>query len=546
MARHALPATRPPRRRQDIARGSRFRVRFFHRVPALGVLLLLTVPGSNALALTGHTSHTAPPSGGRSAAVPGSQDRAMAVPAPPTAPAAAPVAAAPTAAAPADTVTALTPTTGYLANPSIGYQGWTYAKGALPQSTEYRRGDHPEQGGFDWATLNPAQGRYNWRPIDDFLASVAARGQQGSFRVMTMNGEGWGTNFVPQWVKDAGAIIRDTVDLEPDYRSRAYQENWGRFVDALAARFDGDPRIAFIDISGYGRYNEWQANPFTDQTDTVGENDTLDSATRRNLVHMFVGGSGTSRVLESDSTSEGQLPYSHPGFQHTQLVMPYAGIWASTRYVLRHYPHVGFRNDALFSADATLAALKKIGYGITDLWRSAPVIFETIDGADPGAVAGAQETMRGLGASLLHDNGAVADAGTLARLATPLGYRYVADEVRTPSAVAAGGQFVVETSWTNTGTARAYPRMGQDFGVSIALADASGRIVGSWADGAAVSDWLPGERHVTSDTVRAPAAGGTYTVLVGVADRDSGSRIQLPLRTDRTDEWYPAGSITVR
>jgi hypothetical protein len=443
------------------------------------------------------------------------------------------------------TVTTYTESPGYLDNPGEGYQGWTHASGVLEQSTEYRRGEHPEQGGFDWASLNPREGAYNWGPIDTFLAECAARGEQGSFRIYTMNGEPYGTNRVPQWVKDRGAVIRDTPDLEPDYRNRTYQQHWGTFVDALARRYDGDPRIAFIDISGYGRFNEWQANSLTDDTgDTVGLGDTIDSSTRRHLVHMFVGGSGAARVVENDGVSEGALPYQHPGFQRTQLLMPYGGLWSSSRYVAINYPHVGFRNDALFSEHADFADFAAMGYGITDIWRTAPVVFEAVGTPSAAAYPAAAETLRGMGASFLHENAVLADDQTLTDLVTPLGYRYFLSRAETPNAVLAGGSLPIGTTWTNTGSARAYPRMGQDFALSYALADADGDIVTQWEREHGVSEWLPGDQQIVEDSLEVPdVAAGTYTILAGITERRTGHRIQLPQRTNRADGWYPVATM---
>lgn len=444
---------------------------------------------------------------------------------------------------PLDVVTALSEQPGYLANPGMGYQGWTYAAGVLGQSVEYRRGPHPDQGGLDWATMNPASGVYNWAPVDTFLAACAGRGQRGSFRVITMNGETYGPHCVPTWVLAAGATINDGVlDDEPEYRNRWYQLHWGRFVDALAARYDGDPRIAFVDISGYGRYNEWQANPNSSDTPT-----TADYQCRIHLIHAFVGGAGTTKVLEADGTTEGTLTYSHRGFQHTQLLMPYGGLWEPTRYVLDNYPHVGFRNDALFGTAATLALFQLIGHGVTDRWQTAPVVFEAGSdiGYGPGTHPAAVELLAGMHASILHENNTLIDQpAALATICAPLGYRYRCSQVRTPDTVPAGSPLAVETTWTNTGLARAYPRMGHHFAVTVALAGAGGTVVARWEGGQGLVDLLPGQGLVVTAWMSAPQAG-EYTVLVGVVDQVTGQRILLPLNDGgRGDHWYPAGTIT--
>ncbi|MGX5654027.1 DUF4832 domain-containing protein [Geodermatophilus nigrescens] len=454
--------------------------------------------------------------------------------------------AVPGGTAPGETVTVFAETDAYLANPGQGYQGWSHSTGALAQSTEYRRGEHPEQGGFDWASLNPGEGVFDWTPVDRFLAECAARGEQGSFRVYTMSGAPYGTHRVPQWVVDRGAVIRATAQGEPDYRNRTYQQHWGAFVDALAARYDGDPRIAFIDISGYGLFNEWQANDLTDLADPAGSGDSVDASTRRHLVQMYVGGTGTARVVEADGVGEGTLDYGHPGFQRTQLVMPYGGIWGTSRWVASTYPHVGFRNDALFTADAELADFQAMGYGVTDVWRTAPVVFEAVGPPPPGAETVAAETLRGMGASFLHENAVVDDEDVLTELSTPLGYRYFPSRIAAGTTAAAGGTLSIAGTWSNTGSARAYPRMGQDFTLTYALADGDGAVVASWRADHAVSEWLPGEQHDVRDAVTLPdLAAGDHTLLVGVVERSTGDRIRLPLDTAAGNGWYRVSRVSV-
>ncbi|MFW3172544.1 DUF4832 domain-containing protein [Geodermatophilus sp. CPCC 206100] len=454
---------------------------------------------------------------------------------------------APAGSDPSRTVTLLPESPDYLANPGTGYQGWTHDSGALPQSTEYRRGEHPAQGGFDWATLNPGPGVFDWAPIDTFLAECAERGERGSFRVYTMNGAPYGTHRVPPWALDRGVVIRQTAEREPDYRDRDYQRYWGDFVDALAKRYDGDPRIAFIDISGYGLFNEWQANDLTDASDEAGLADSVDSSTRRHLVHMFVGGSGAARVVEQDGVSDGTLLYAHPGFRTTQLLMPYGGIWASSRYVATHYPHVGFRNDALFTRHADLEVLALMGYGVTDIWRTAPVVFEAAGPPPAGAEAAAAQTLRGMGASFLHENAVMTDRSALERLVSPLGYRYHPSRVSSPPSVSTSERLDVETTWTNTGNARAYPRMGQDFVLAYALADEAGAVVATWQTDHGVSEWLPRDQHVVRDAL--PLTGvpaGTYDLFLGVAQRSTDTRIALPLADTRPDGWYPVTTVSLR
>lgn len=443
--------------------------------------------------------------------------------------------------------TTMTENSGYLQNPGIGYQGWTHdIASAIPTNVEYRRGKHPEQGKFNWQECNPSQGAYDWTSIDALLSAAAARGEQASFRIMTMVGESFGGHLVPDWVVSAGATIR--ANGEPDYRNRYYLTHFGTFVNALRARYDGDARIAFIDISGYGQFNEWQANDLTDDNSTadlVGATGP-DAVARKMLIHMFVGGSGTNVNVIETNGSTGTLSYTYTGFQTTQLVMPYGGMWASTRYVLGQYPNVGWRNDALFGPDSTLTALSAIGYGITTRWQTAPVAFEPLGGKATADFPAGTTAAQGLGASLFHDNSVTATAAEMSSFMEHWGYRYACQQAKVPATASGSAGLTIETTWKNTGYAKAYPRMGQDFEVVHALANGAGTVVDSWAATPDVSAWLPNvTQTVTSVRTLPGLAAGAYTVLVGVRNRRTGSRIVLPHTTARSDSWYPAGSITI-
>src|SRR5947209_15314643 len=112
----------------------------------------------------------------------------------------------------------------------------------------------------------------------------------------------------------------------PDFSNCTYQEEWGRFVDALGRKYDGDSNVAFIDISGYGAYNEWPyVNSQTDLKET-----SLDYMARKRLVDMFMGGSSNAQKCRDSNGNIRTVSYSYRGIQKTQLIMPYAGIVQST------------------------------------------------------------------------------------------------------------------------------------------------------------------------------------------------------------------------
>src|SRR5215203_5201570 len=106
-------------------------------------------------------------------------------------------------------------------------------------------------------------------------------------------------HMIPDWVLRKGAKL--FADGEPDYSNCIYQETWARFVEQLSIRYDGNPDVAFIDISGYGNFNEWGwqnqqtewdelwADHYSLGTAVPADFQTLDGQARKRLADMFIG-----------------------------------------------------------------------------------------------------------------------------------------------------------------------------------------------------------------------------------------------------------------
>ncbi len=375
-------------------------------------------------------------------------------------------------------LTAFSPpvSTDYLANPGIGWQeAHSLHAPLLPETIPYRR---PQ---YSWAAQNEAAGQFDFSQIEADLAAAAAEGGQLSFRVYTMRGEDAG-HQIPQWALDQGATL--LPNGEPDYSNCVYQEKWGDFVGEMQNHFDGDERIAFIDISGYGNYNEWSW-----QNQTVWEADfanpiSLDGQARQRLADMFIGGSGAVDCRQPNGNIT-TVNYSYEGFQHSQLVMPYAGIQASSRYVASRRPDVGIRHDCLGSTQHTDDMMRKIGNVIEATWRHAPIVYEFCRANASSAgfsqfIDQADAILQQTHGSIVHDNThGSRDAGMFADLLRFAGYRYGLAQVRFPQTVQNGNDLYVEMDWQNIGYAPAYAGMGQQFELRLYLLDAKGALQGS-------------------------------------------------------------------
>jgi hypothetical protein len=128
------------------------------------------------------------------------------------------------------------------------------------------------------------------------------------------------------------------------------------------------------------------------------------------------------------------------------------------------------------------------------------------------------------------------------------------EEVRFPALAVVGSEATVDMKWFNDGYAPVYPRMGQDFQLRLALADAQGQPVAIFASGADVASWMPAEdaeteairQQISASFVVPQVAAGTYQVQVGIFDVRTGRSIQLPLFGRNLSGFYTVGTLEIR
>ncbi len=103
---------------------------------------------------------------------------------------------------------------------------------------------------------------FDWEPIERTLAEVSRRGNQLIFRIYCeYPGRGIA---VPAFLVDAGVRITEwthkgegRVSYTPDYENASLREALTTFINAMGAKYDGDPRVAFITAGLLGSWGEW-------------------------------------------------------------------------------------------------------------------------------------------------------------------------------------------------------------------------------------------------------------------------------------------------
>ncbi|MEP6871601.1 MAG: beta-galactosidase [Anaerolineaceae bacterium] len=104
-----------------------------------------------------------------------------------------------------------------------------------------------------WSDIQPISGTYDWTSVDTILDLAA---QHGKFIGLSVTA---GVN-TPQWVYDKGAIkykLKDGSGLSMSVPwDTAFLSRWLPFIQAMGNRYDGNPNLRYIVISGLGQYIE--------------------------------------------------------------------------------------------------------------------------------------------------------------------------------------------------------------------------------------------------------------------------------------------------
>ena len=180
---------------------------------------------------------------------------------------------------------ALKPFDGPLANPHKGFTVPTEGTWVFVPEFEYGPYGSLNNKAWDlvtygsgyqkWNKLNPAKGVYDWTELDKLLDALAEHNMGYALRVLPYSPsfvKGDDTpeeeyDWTPKFVYEMGAKkISATVQWNgyratvPVWDDPVYLQAAKDFGTALAKKYDGDPRIEYIDIRSFGEWGEWHAS----------------------------------------------------------------------------------------------------------------------------------------------------------------------------------------------------------------------------------------------------------------------------------------------
>ena len=400
---------------------------------------------------------------------------------------------------------------------------------------------------FEWSEIEPEEGTFNWEPIDTLISSWAALGKQCAFGVMATS-TGADKYVTPRWVFEAGApvriykrdpevlqflvwtgtnspekvhgqetweVIREPIDLESghavevaDYQNPVFLAKLRNFLKAMAARYDGNPNIAYIDIRSYLNWGE-QFN--------------------RSHIELHLEIFKKTRLCQS-------LPHygDYPDFdwcvqQGIAGRRDGIGGWSDGRECTRALGHA----PAVFEIAGTYESVVENGW-----WREGSMLREAVETGKPTYV-----TLPASPGGFVERH--PEESPLLEELQNRMGYHFVLEKAIFPTIVSAEGSATVVLSWRNKGVAPIYiPCV-----VELGLIDDSGAVVDrAWPTQCKPASWQPDTSVSEQATVRfVRAAPGAYRLCVGLFPYIGAAlpTVRLGIKGQQLKGWHVLGKVSV-
>ena len=399
-----------------------------------------------------------------------------------------------------------------------------------------------------WAFIEPREGQFDWSLVDAPGQRWIDKGKRVAFRFTCT--ESWMRYATPKWVQEAGAkgynfspgkLDEKGPFWEPDYGDPVFLEKLDRFLEAAAARYDGNPHVDFIDVGSFGVW---------------GEGHTYHS----------------TKLSYSSAVVKQHIDLYAKHFKKTLLAINDDFVWCGVaepsgkgerepgRAVIRYALEKGMT----LRDDSILVQPPPRQYFHADIaqwfWRTLPVVLECEhygSSRKRGAWGAGSWYLRAVEeyhASYVSIHWwprefLVEQRDLIDRINMQLGYRLQLREMAWPSQVNKNERLTISSIWANVGVAPCYP----GGYAAITLKDEDGGIVAVLVDeGFNVASLEVGPPGKSPETTRKADFGlapnmptGKFAVYVSVGDRIGTPRIALPLESGGGCRRYKLGQIEI-
>ena len=386
-----------------------------------------------------------------------------------------------------------------------------------------------------WAYIEPEEGRFDWSVVDAPAQRWIDKGLEVAFRFSVS--ESWMRYATPKWVEDAGAkgynfTVGKGVDengpfWEPDYADPVFLAKHERFVAAAAARYDGNPNVAFVDVGSFGVWGEGHTFASTRieyPAEVVKKHiDLYARHFKKTLVaanddFSFQGEETIQYAIEKGMTlcDDSILVQPPPNsYFHAEMAQAF---WPRLPVILEHEHYQPSIDRGAWHRDIFLRAIEEYHASYMCIHWFPREFLEK-------------------------------ERPLIDQVNRRLGYRLQLREASWPAKARLGERVPFSSTWANAGVAPCYP----GGCVAFTLKDAQGGIVAVFVDPAFdVRDLEVGPpdeapaRGVESDHGFAPnMPAGTFDVFVSVGLQDGTPKIALPLAEGDGRRRYKLGKIEI-
>lgn len=358
-------------------------------------------------------------------------------------------------------------TSGVIPNPMAGDYRWgwhdtsgDYDQGWFPQiGLPSGRKYYDDYKRFVWRALEREAGNYTagLQLLEWHLSQAEARGRRFAFRVMILSeyegdvdgdGQTDGLTGVPDYIANNSTLGRRFASDKPEcngifipyWNHPAFLERVEALLNALGAAFDGDERLAYVDIGIYGHWGEWHMSGMGLASVPPEINATV--STRHRLIDILNAAFPRTRLLMLPDIDGDYPDRSGAGFS----------------YAMQNYPRMGVRKDNLsniwFEQEVS-EWFPIIRNHFLNRWRTTPFVTEFFGGENEAALQLAESQVIRYHVSMVatnqwHNSPQRIEVGKAA------GHRFRLESASWPSSVPAGHAFQLVSSWSNVGVAPAY------------------------------------------------------------------------------------------
>ena len=222
---------------------------------------------------------------------------------------------------------------------------------------------------MEWAFVGVSEvlplcaGSFDWASVDSFLATVAARGHQAILRPVFF-GPGYGIgNFAPADLPVADFTYDGATYDNPVWNLVATQDCVVKFIDAFAARYEGDLRVAYIQMGLAGLWGEHHLDGAT-YTDANFPSIAFQKTMIR---HYLDGFGGTSSDLLSSISLDAAQQHGFFGSSDTTFDTDRVGFFDDSLLIASHSAPGNWRQGT--HPAEQLALHKRHGWGGEAFWN---------------------------------------------------------------------------------------------------------------------------------------------------------------------------------